>query len=115
MSSTDHENPLFRLCCPTRFFQKKKYTAANGEKHEVTKFNGDPSYAESFFKKTKTQFARVVQLMGWSKEEALYELQHEIITEGQYKLTKAIKKSRVNPEDGNDADLNDQLEVGAPG
>ena len=48
--------------------------------------------------------------MEWSKKEALYELQHEIITKGECKLTKAIKKSEVYPEDGNDKDLEDQLE-----
>ena len=93
MSSTNYENPLFRFWCPIRNFQKKKYTAASGEKHEVTKFNGEPSQAESLFKKTKVQFARVAHAMVWSKKEALYELQHEIITEGQCKLTKALKKA----------------------
>lgn len=110
MSSTDYENPLFRFWCPIRNFQKKKYTAASGEKHEVTKFNGEPSQAESFFKKTKVQFARVAHALEWTKKEALYELQHEIITEGQCKLTKALKKSGVDPDDGNDEDLEDQLE-----
>ena len=112
MSSTEASKPLFRLFKNSRKkYDTVKYKTLNDGKKRVRKFDCSSFRSDQFAKFLIPKIRTLIKQMGWSKRDLCDELEQELITAQHSKLDQAFCKSRITPDDGNDADLEEQFDT----
>ena len=112
MSSTEASKPLFRLFKNSRKkYETVKYETLNDGKKRVPTFDCSRFHSDQFAKFLLPKIRTLIKLMGWSKRDLCDELEQELITANHSKLDQAFRKSGIDPDDGNDDDLEEQFDT----
>ena len=112
MSSTEASKPLFRLFKNSRKkYETVKYETLNDGKKRVPTFDCSRFHSDQFAKFSLPKIRTLIKQMGWSKRDLCDELEQELITANHSKLDQAFRKSGIDPDDGNDDDLEEQFDT----
>ena len=112
MSLTESSNPLFRVFKNSRRkYYTVKYKTLNNGKKRVPTFDCSRVHSDQFAKFSIPKIRTLIKLMSWSKRDLCDELEQELITANHSKLDQAFRKSRIDPDDGNNDDFKEQFDT----